>query len=93
MSSGRIHSLFTGTDPGAQGMTQLQELHLAGSLRCWTTSVYTALRKVTLSGDLRDGPSALLAPTASVSGSDAHTHFIAADALFSGHERLWRGLL
>ncbi|WP_395607783.1 NEL-type E3 ubiquitin ligase domain-containing protein [Pseudomonas sp. B22129] len=76
-----------------QGMTQLQELYLRGSLPVLDYSTFTALRKVTLSGNLREWPTGLLTLD-SLESVDLSSTKIASlpDALFSGHERLWRGL-
>ncbi|WP_411379973.1 NEL-type E3 ubiquitin ligase domain-containing protein [Pseudomonas sp. MPB26] len=77
-----------------QGMTQLQELYLRGSLPVLDYGVYTALRKLTLSGNLRDWPTGLLALDRLESVDLSLTRISSLpDALFSGHERLWRGVL
>ncbi|MDQ0654649.1 NEL-type E3 ubiquitin ligase domain-containing protein [Pseudomonas cedrina] len=77
-----------------QGMTQLQELHLHGSLPVLDYSAYTALRRISLSGNLRDWPTGLLALDRLESVDLSRTRISSLpDALFSGHERLWRGVL
>ncbi|MGY2041630.1 NEL-type E3 ubiquitin ligase domain-containing protein [Pseudomonas pergaminensis] len=76
-----------------EGMTQLEGLHLSGSLPALDYSALTALRQVSLDGNLSEWPTSLLAldKLESVNLWGANISSLP-DALFSGHERLWRGL-
>ncbi|OAJ48322.1 NEL-type E3 ubiquitin ligase domain-containing protein [Pseudomonas marginalis] len=76
-----------------QGMTQLKKLHLTGQLPALDYSVLTNLRDLTLAGPSNQWPTGLLAhaglASLDLSGLDIPS---LPDALFSGHEPLWRSL-
>lgn len=76
-----------------QGMNQLEQLHLTGSLPALDYRALPRLRTLRLAGNLREWPAGLLALEA-LESADLTGVQIASlpDELFTGHERLWRRL-
>lgn len=76
-----------------QGMTQLERLRLTGSIPALDYSALTRLRTLSLAGNLSEWPTGLMAldelESLDLTGVNIRS---LPDALFSGHERLWRGL-
>lgn len=76
-----------------QGMAQLEKLHVSGHLPALDYSALTNLRDLTLAGPSNQWPTGLLTcaglESLDLSGLDIPS---LPDALFSGHETLWRSL-